>query len=195
MLIWKKSNNLITHGCVLGIASPGYVQLTHLSRLQDNPCSSSFWPNWWNQAVLVVTTKKKGARHTQEQKGRPWEVVSEIEGINHGAPNEWKEQLLKNCVYLWGFIQSRRGTCNIKWTQKYEVLLRHNTRPSCLGPNGSTRSDLFATGKWWAVTLGTTNQWPAEPDFIKSPFKAGLKRSINTVQESWSVCPKLNLFR
>ena len=54
MLIWKKSNNLITHGYVLGIASPDWFMghstmfnSPHLSWLQDNPCSSSFWPNWF----------------------------------------------------------------------------------------------------------------------------------------------------
>lgn len=111
-----------------------------------NSLERFFWAKLVPKLYSSLRQIKRGSPYwPQEQKGGTWEVVSEFEGIESMVPKINEQNNLSKIVcsceaYI---IQSRRGTCNIKWTQKCEVLLRDNTRPSCPGPNKSTTSDLF----------------------------------------------------
>ena len=107
---------------------------------------------------------KRGSPYwPQEQKGGTWEVVSEFEGIKSMVPkiNEQNNlsKIVCNCeAYL---IQSRRGTCKLQMNTKVWGLFER--QHSSLMPRPQQINHVrpvLATGKWWAVTLGTTNQWP-----------------------------------
>lgn len=153
MPLWKESN-LITHRYVLGSASPDWLgHSTHLT-FDDSKTipKSAVFCQTGSQAEpnpSLPQIKRGSPYWPQEQKGwimgdclRNWWHRIMVRKMNE-KNNFWRT------VYLWGLIQSRRGTCNIKWTQKCEVLLRDNTHPSCPGPNKSTTSDLF-----WSLESG-----------------------------------------